>query len=125
MSLGTNGVKSTSILSGRATASENLQALRSAYVADVRALEELGLIARSAGQDAEATARMLHQLRRDIGVQYKSLTPEGELEKIYLRNLEKYEDKLGPTIDNLRSKGKTWEQIIESSSRPGGKDLGL
>lgn len=29
------------------------------------------------------------------------------LEQIYQRNLEKYGDKLGPTIDYLRSKGKT------------------
>lgn len=32
---------------------------------------------------------------------------------------------LGPTVDQLRAKGKTWEQIIESSTRPGGQDLGF
>ena len=106
-------------------AAENLPALRSAYVAEVRALEDVGLAARSAGQDAQATARMLHEMRRDLGVQYKNLTPAAELDKIYLRNIDKYGDKLGPTIDYLRGQGKTWEQIIESASRPGGKDLGL
>jgi hypothetical protein len=60
-----------------------------------------------------------------LGVQYKDLTPAPELEVIYARNLKTYGDKLGPTIDWLRAKGKSWEQIIESSSRPGGKDLGL
>jgi hypothetical protein len=58
-------------------------------------------------------------------VQYKNLTPPDELEKIYARNLDKYGDKLGPTIDYMRSvQGKTWEQIIQKASTPGGKDLG-
>ena len=39
--------------------------------------------------------------------------------------MEKYGDKLGPTIEYLRAQGKTWEQIIESATRAGGKDLGL
>jgi hypothetical protein len=65
-------------------------------------------------------------MRRDLGVEYKNLTPPKELERIYARNLEKYGDRLGPTIDYLRNvTGKTWEQIIKSASRPGGKDLGL
>jgi hypothetical protein len=78
-----------------------------------------------AGASSEQVARQLHQMRRDLGVQYKDLTPAPELEVIYARNLKTYGDKLGPTIDWLRAKGKSWEQIIESSSRPGGKDLGL
>ena len=44
---------------------------------------------------------------------------------IYARNIEKYGDKLGPTVDWLRAKGKSWEQIIESAGRSGGEDLGL
>ncbi len=47
------------------------------------------------------------------------------LEKIYARNLSKYGDKLGPSIEWLREAGKTWEQIIESATRSGGKDLSL
>lgn len=31
---------------------------------------------------------------------------------------------LGPTIDYLREKGKSSEEIIESASRTGGADLG-
>ncbi|MDN5205233.1 hypothetical protein QQ008_27870 [Fulvivirgaceae bacterium BMA10] len=40
-------------------------------------------------------------------------------EKIYARNLEKYGDRLGSTIDWLRKQGKTWDEIIESASKPG------
>ena len=47
------------------------------------------------------------------------------LETIRKRNLEKYGDEFGPTVEWLRKQGKTWEEIIESATRPGGKDLGL
>jgi hypothetical protein len=53
----------------------------------------------------------------------KDITPPDMLKTIYNRNLEKYGDKLGPTIDWLREQGKSWEDIIESASKPGGKDV--
>ncbi|GGX28220.1 hypothetical protein GCM10010946_01230 [Undibacterium squillarum] len=68
---------------------------------------------------------MVHQLRRELGERYKNLTPADKLKGIYTRNLERYGDKLGPSVDWLRARGKSWEQIIESASRPGGKDLGF
>ena len=80
---------------------------------------------RAAGNSAEEIARALHAQRRALGVQYKNLTPDEPLQQIYERNLAKYGDKLGPTIDYLRNKGKSWEEIIESACRTGGKDLGL
>ena len=63
--------------------------------------------------------------RRELGVKYKNLTPPDKLKEIYARNVEKYGDKLGQSIDWLRKKGKSWDDIIESASRTGGKDLGL
>jgi hypothetical protein len=59
------------------------------------------------------------------GVKYKDLTPEQLREAIYARNRVKYGDPLGPTIDYLRNKGKSWEDIIESAARTGGRDLGF
>lgn len=102
-----------------------LPPLRQAYVNEVKALEDVALNMRAAGASPEQVARQLHQMRRDLGVQYKDLTPAPQLEAIYARNIEKYGDKLGPTVDWLRAKGKSWEQIIESASRSGGKDLGF
>ena len=65
-------------------------------------------------------------MRREIGIKYKNLTPQKELEKIYERNLTKYKDKYGPTVDYLRNTAnKSWEEIIESATRTGGTDLGL
>ena len=67
---------------------------------------------------------MLHAERRALGVKYKDLTPSGELQKITERNINKYKDPLGPSVDWLRSKGKSWDDIIESAGRTGGKNLG-
>lgn len=89
-----------------------LPPLRQAYVNEVKALEDVALNMRAASASPEQVARQLHQMRRDLGVQYKDLTPAPQLEVIYARNLEKYGDKLGPTVDWLRAKGKSWEQII-------------
>ncbi|QDQ26691.1 RHS repeat protein [Chitinimonas arctica] len=116
--------QATACVVGSVTAKE-LPALRQAYINEVRALEDVALNARAAGTTPEATARMVQQMRRDLGEQYKNLTPADKLQEIYARNLERYGDKLGPTVDWLQARGKSWEQIIESSSRPGGKDLGL
>ncbi|MFJ7278544.1 hypothetical protein [Kitasatospora sp. NPDC098663] len=58
-------------------------------------------------------------------MKYKDATPEERREAICARNLAKYEDKLGPSVDWLRAHDKSWEDIIESATRTGGKDLGL
>lgn len=113
-----------SILTGGG-AKGGLPPLRQAYVHEVKVLEDFALNMRAAGASPEQVARQLHQMRRDLGIRYKDLTPAPQLEAIYTRNLEKYGDKLGPTVDWLRAKGKSWEQIIESASRSGGKDLGF
>jgi hypothetical protein len=84
----------------------------------------LGLSARAAGASSESVARMLHAERRSLGVHFKGLTPASDLERITQRNITKYNDPLGPSVDWLRGQGKTWDQIIESASRTGGKDLG-
>jgi hypothetical protein len=77
----------------------------------------------SLGQLVEEIARWAHAARRALGEQYKNMTPPDMLEKIYARNLAKYGDKLGPSIEYLLSKGKTWEEIIESALTPGGQDI--
>lgn len=99
--------------------------LRQAYIDEVTALRGEAEAMLKNGIDKEKVARAMHAKRRELGVKYKNLTPSDILEKIYQRNMEKYGDKLGPTIDFLRSKGKSWDDIIESATRTGGKDLGL
>jgi len=106
-------------------AAKGVPLLLQQYVDAVQALSMKAAEMRTAGKSAEEIARALHTERRALGEFYKNLTPADVLKQIYERNLAKYGDKLGPTIEYLRNKGKTWEEIIESAFRTGGKDLGL
>ncbi|WP_343292993.1 hypothetical protein AAHN93_14785 [Vandammella animalimorsus] len=99
--------------------------LRQAYIDEVNALKAKADEMLKSGVDKETVAREMHASRRELGVKYKNLTPEDMLERIYQRNIERYGDKLGPSIEWLRNKGKSWGDIIESATRTGGKDLGL
>lgn len=99
--------------------------LRLQYEKEVLKLKEKAIKLKEIGRPDEEIARTLHAERRALGVKFKNITPQELLEKIYQRNLEKYGDPLGPSIDFLRSRGKTWTQIIESACRPGGSDLGF
>jgi len=97
--------------------------LRLEYEAKVKALQDKVKQMRAEGKSSEEIARAVHAERRALGVQYKDLTPPDLLDSIYKRNLGKYGDKLGPTVEWLRDRGKSWEDIIESATRPGGADL--
>ena len=99
--------------------------LRGRYVAEVAGLAGRVPVLRAAGASSEQIARELHAARRSLGVTYKKITPLIPRLRIYVRNYRKYGDRLGPTIDHLVAKGKSWEDIIESASRAGGRDLGL
>lgn len=105
--------------------SAEIIALRRQYVEEVQMLAGKAEVMRLAGSTQEEIARALHADRRSLGVKYKNLTPPKELAEIYTRNEKKYGDKLGPTVEWLRERGKSWEDIIASASRAGGKDLGL
>lgn len=102
-----------------------LPKLRQQYIAEVEALSRRRDAMRASGTSPEKIARTLHAERRALGVKYKDLTPEPLRSEIYARNIKKYGDPLGPSIDWLRGRGKSWEAIIETAARPGGADLGL
>ena len=99
--------------------------LRQAYVDEVEGLAPKAEQLKSQNAPLEQIARQMHAERRALGVKYKDLTPADKLAEISARNIDKYGDKLGPTVEWLRAQGKTWEQIIDSATRTGGKDLGL
>jgi RHS repeat-associated protein len=102
---------------------KGVPALRAAYESEVKGLSAIAGEMRTTGSSSEQIARALHGLRRELGVKYKALTSNDLLQQIYQRNLQKYGDKLGPSIDYLRQQGKSWDDIINSATRPGGKDL--
>lgn len=100
--------------------------LRQRYEAEVHALRELRGELEARGTDVEQIARELHGRRRAIGLRYKLRTPvfgrRGQL-AIYRRNVRKYGNLLGPSIEWLRLRGRTWEEICESACRADGRDL--
>jgi len=112
-------------VSSGAVAGTNLLALRAEYVGKVRSLSDVGRQMLARGEGEEAVARTLHTARRALGEEYKMLTPLPQRIVIYGRNLLKYGDRLGPTVNWLRSQGKSWADIIGSAARAGGSDLGL
>lgn len=59
-----------------------------------------------------------NQARRQLGVQYKNLTPEPLRDYIYEVNKTRYGDPLGPDVDYLVNQGRTYTDIIKSASRP-------
>lgn len=98
--------------------------LRQAYVAAVKELGVKAEVMQSEGRPSEEIARAMHAERREIASNFKDITPPETLALIKTRNLEKYGDALGPSIDYLRNvKHKTWDDIISSALRTGGNDL--
>ncbi|WP_310621599.1 DUF4150 domain-containing protein [Flexibacterium corallicola] len=98
--------------------------LRLAYEKEVKELALKAKKMRDEGYSSEEIARALNSDRRNLGIKYKDITPEPLRSEIFERNMKKYNDKWGPTIDYLRGvKEYSWEQIIEKSSKPGGRDI--
>lgn len=102
--------------------------LRYKYEQEVRGLKDKHLTGVNldvlTDKEMESLARKMSAERREIGIKYKKASPEPIQNLIFSRNQDKYGDKYGPTISYLRNvEGKTWKQIIESSSKPGGNDF--
>jgi hypothetical protein len=108
------------------TAPKNVDpSLRMQYEEEVRNLKTVVERMKNDGVTSELIARTVQGMRRALGVKYKDMTPKDVLETITQRNLKKYGDPLGPTIEYLRKQGKSWDYIIKSACTPGGKDLKL
>lgn len=65
------------------------------------------------GYSVEYIAQTLNKMRRELGIKYKNATPEWLRERIYQRNLSKYQDELGPTYEWLINHGKTPEKLFK------------
>jgi hypothetical protein len=96
---------------------------REAYEEEVRAIGEEAERMLAEGQTYEEVARWAHDARRSLGIVYKNLTPPEFRPMIYARNIERYGDPLGPSIEQLRQNGSSWADIIRSAARPGGEDI--
>lgn len=74
---------------------------------------------RQEGMPAEEIARLVHAERRSLATQFKQQTPEPPRSLIHHRTLAVYGDPIGPTIEQLLTRGKSWDDIIDSATRPG------
>jgi hypothetical protein len=74
---------------------------------------------RSEGAPSEDIARAVHAERRRLAATFKELTLEPLRSRLYDRTCVVYGDPLGPTIERLRAQGKSWDDIIDSATRPG------
>jgi len=106
-------------------AARGVPALRQGYVDAVTGLAGKVPGMRQAGMSSEQIARTLSAERNALKVQFRALSPPEAVNAFEARNLAKYGDRLGPSADQLQAAGKTWEQIIEGATRPGGADLGF
>ncbi|MES2504582.1 MAG: hypothetical protein V4534_06870 [Myxococcota bacterium] len=105
-------------------ANDSVSVKRKKYVCEIEKYLPLVQIALQETNTSEREqAKILHQLRRDIGKRYKDLTPAWLRQNIYCRNHHVYQDPLGPTYEHLTAKGKKDAEIIASAARTGGKDI--
>lgn len=74
---------------------------------------------RTAGVDVEPIPRTVHAERDALAVTYKEQTPEPLRTPVYARSIVLYGDRLGPTIENLRSREKSWYPIMHGATCPG------
>jgi hypothetical protein len=90
--------------------------------APARTPAELARSLAATGAPVVAIARTVHAHWRSAEGDRINQISESELGDIYARNIQKYGDPVGPSIDWFRSRGKTWEEIIEiiSKAGPGG-----
>jgi len=100
-----------------------LPTLRQAYVRDVYNIKQSVVEMKATGMSDESLASYAYNARNHLKVKYRSNTPKNVLDEINRRNMQKYGSELGPTIEFLLEKGKTFDDIIESSTRTGGKGL--
>jgi hypothetical protein len=102
---------------------EQCKRVRDGYNAELVAIKDVARTFLEQGHDEEFVARHVQQLRRDVGQKYKNMTPEEVRPYLYGRNTADGVNQLGPSIDDLKNgyadhKAKTWEQIIDSASKP-------
>ncbi len=93
--------------------------LRSRYEVAVLGLRAWVVALQDEARSSEMIARAVHAERRRLTAAFKELTPEPLRSRIRSRTLAIYGDSTGPTIESLRARGKSWDDIIDSATRPG------
>ncbi len=93
--------------------------LRPKYERRATALRGRANATRQYGSTPEAIARAMHVARRQFCQAFMEQTPVPQRTRIFDRTRAVYGDPLDPRVECLRAQGESWEDIIESASRPG------
>lgn len=114
---------------------EQLSTIRQQYNSHIPAWRQYVGAMRNLGASSEHIARRVSKARRLAGFRYKQMTPFPERMVIYYRNIapewfpkvklagkwqrpKNYDSIYGPSVDWLRKRNKSWDQIIETSLTP-------
>lgn len=105
---------------------EVLKKIRDGYNIEVREISRMVEQSKKEGHTLRAMAQDASAMRRALGLKYKNMTPLALRAEIYGRNIQRYNDALGPTFENLVKElvasGKTtdeaYAQIIVKAQSP-------
>lgn len=97
--------------------------LRSQYEAAVANLATAVARQLASGATLEETARWAVAQRDAIKRIYRQQTPPAVLAFIESKTMRRYGNAMGPSVDDLRAAGKSWQQIIDSATRAGEHDF--
>ncbi|KQP22736.1 hypothetical protein [Pseudorhodoferax sp. Leaf267] len=92
---------------------------RAHYEAEVTALGTEAARMLAAGTSEEQVARWIVAQRNALKQRFRALTPAEDLARLEAWTLGRYGNALGPSVEQLRSAGKSWRQIIDGAARPG------
>jgi RHS repeat-associated protein len=73
-------------------------------------------IMKKAGKSEKEIAERLVKLRNEAKATERAKMDPRDVAELEKRNIEKYNDPLGPTVEYLTNKGKTYGEIIESAT---------
>ncbi|THB62975.1 MAG: hypothetical protein D6B27_13025, partial [Gammaproteobacteria bacterium] len=91
--------------------------IRSDYLKGSKELEKTIAEMHSNGSSSEEIARTVVAERNRQKTEARSLMTKEEVDVLEQGNIEKYGDPVGPSIDDLYKKYKTWDDVIDASMR--------
>ena len=114
---------STTTLESRANESALVPVLRQQYEQQVENIAGLVEGFKQQGMTDQQIAEIVIPLRNNYKAAYRSFMSPEAVAMVEARNLGRYGDRLGPSVDYFLSVGKTYEYMVEAASRPGGADI--
>ncbi|NWF68999.1 MAG: hypothetical protein HXY40_07930 [Chloroflexi bacterium] len=99
---------------------QDLEALRQMYVTGARAIQEEANLMLARGVSPDKVAEWANNARNQLKVTIRDEGPRIVKRIAEARNIAKYGNPVGPNVDDLRSAGRTNEQIIEGAGRASG-----